>query len=106
MGKDCVLTSDIEIGVVGQIARTILICRSVIFNGNLVGIRQRKPNGHLHISRIPALTVGGEMGEFQSISHDFRVPNFTVEIACKTAVERVCFFVGFHVVSFAVNRER
>ena len=78
----------IEIAVVGQVADRIFVTNCVIGNGQSIGIVKGIGNSHLQISRIMFLAVRTLCGESNAVPAAFRLPDTPAQAAV-TAVQMV-----------------
>ena len=83
----------IEIAVVCQVADRIFITNCVIGNGQSIGIVKGIGNSHLQISRIMFLAVRTLCGESNAVPAAFRLPDTPAQAAV-TAVQMVFSFVA------------
>ena len=78
----------IKIAVIGQVADRIFITNRIIGNGQSIGIVKGIGNSHLQISRIMFLTVRTLCGESNTVPAAFRLPDTPAQAAV-TAVQVV-----------------
>ena len=94
----------IEIAVVRQVADRIFVTNCIIGNGQSIGIVKGIGNSHLQISRIMFLTVRTFCGESNAVPAALRLPDTPAQ-AVVTAVQMVFSIVAVQLYLLTVQDE-